>query len=188
MSLIQKPGSLPPCSWPNKETLTTSTKVAINLTCYLINTPLTTTAAINFPIRCFSIYQSSQSKRHYKAPLDIAAFLILPFPHGILFSIGIDTISEVINFYKGRANKPSQDSPTLSSSKRLDPKNFDNACKILGIELDEIKNRSKINENYTKILKGYQERKSKASGPIANGLQELIDDVEQAYQTLISNS
>lgn len=181
MSLVTS-SSRPPgggAFWPNRQTYTTSTIVAMNLACYLLKTPFMATVVLNFPLRGMSMYQTAAFKRYYKFPMDVAAFIILPLPHGILFSIGLDAASEILNYY----HKPTT-SQGVFSTKRLDPTNFENACKILNLRPEEATDLVKVKAQHEVIMKGLEERKRGLSEPLAEGLQQLIEDAQTAYTTL----
>ena len=177
--------SRPPPGWPNRQTLTTSSMVAVNLACHLLERSLVTTAAINLPLRCISVYQAYDSKRYYKLSMDLAAFVLLTIPQGILFSISLDVMSEVLNFCNHPKDKSPQNSPFTSSTKRLNPLIFENARKILNLSPEEAKDSAKIKSKYDEITQELKKKIQGVSKPLQPGLQQIIDDAHEAYTTLV---
>lgn len=185
MMAARTPSHSKPISWPNQETLITSTKIVANLACYFLKSSLAKTAAINFSLRCISVYQTPSSNRYYRLSLEIGAFLVLPLPYGILFSIGVDAISEAVNFYNrhrkgssaGRPKGAPSSRPLVSPLKLLDPTKEENALKILGLQPEDIKNPNKIDSQYQTTIDDLIKKQAN---------QAMIDDVNTAYQTLTS--
>jgi hypothetical protein len=167
--------------WPNLHTVNTTALVAMNFACYFFNSPVATAAIVNLPMRCFSMYQTPSFKRCYKFPMDIVAFVVLPIPHGILFAIGLDVVAEVLNYYDNRKENISH---TVSSTKRLDPTKSDNACKILNVQPGEEKDQVKVKSRCDTIVQEYETKKKGLSEPLAQGMQQLIEDAKKAYLTI----
>ncbi len=196
MMAARTPSHSKPISWPNRETLITSTKIVANLACYFLKSSLAKTAAINFSLRCISVYQTPSSNRYYRLSLETGAFLVLPLPYGILFSIGVDAISEAVNFYNrhrkgssaGRPKGAPSSRPLVSPLKLLDPSKVENALKILGLEASDLGHQLKMDAKYEMILNSLVERKSLAHGDFKIRFQEMIENVQAAYKTLTAVS
>lgn len=73
----------------------------------------------------------------------------------------------------------------FSNAKKLDPTDFSNACKILGVSENESSNLELIHKRYEEIMSSLRQRHSQLSGPLASQLQLLMDDVQSAYITLM---
>ncbi len=64
------------------------------------------------------------------------------------------------------------------------PKNRDEALRLLNVPEDQANDRVVIDERYQTVLKKLEGRLPKLSGPLAAPMKLLIDDCHIAYQTL----
>ena len=190
MTSITNFNDKPPHSWPNIQTGITSTCVIANIACASLKASVKATLGVNAPVRAASIITALYNKEYCKAGLDVPAFFVLFLPYGKLVSIGIDVVSEIINYNQDQGPKPfrprnsEETSSLIDRSKRLDPTDRLNGCKILNVPEEEIENKELIEVKYGKIIDSLRERQSKVSPIIAAEIEKLISDVNIAYETL----
>jgi hypothetical protein len=171
MSLVPTQNSRP--YWPQGQRLSTSTLIAVNTLSYLFNCSLKQTALVNVPFRLYNVYQTKNYSK------ECLAFAALFLPYGFLLSAGVDVIAEVFN----DLDKPTPTS-ALPLPPRLDPQVSENAFKILGLEIGEESDKEVVKTKCKAIVDGFTPNLKKASRPLAEQLQGLIDDAKAAYKTL----
>ena len=186
MTSITSFNGKPPHSWPNIQTGITSTCVVTNIACASLKASVKTTLGVNAPFRAASIITALYNKEYCKAALDVPAFIVLFLPYGKLVSIGIDVVSEAINYYKDQEplNSKEETASLMDKSKRLDPTNRLNACKILNVPEEEIGDKKLIDLKHGKLIESLRGRQAKVSPIIAAEIENLIIDVNIAYDTL----
>jgi len=109
--------------WPNQETVTTSILIVINIACQILGSSPCLTIGLNVPVRLFSGVQALSSGKPYKVAMDALGFGSLLFSHNRLVSIGVDVVSETINFLKKPAEK--NDTNLTKEFKMIPPEHTD---------------------------------------------------------------
>jgi hypothetical protein len=92
--------------------------------------------------------------------------------------------AESLNYIIAQVTPSHTKTSIFSSSKKLDPKNFSNACKILGINEENATNLALVHTQYKTISNDLLQRQAQLSGPLASEVQLLITDIQTAYATL----
>lgn len=183
-SLNRKPQN----NWPNVQIGITWTCVAANIACASSKASVKATLGVNAPIRGASIIMALYNKKYCKAALGVFAFFVLFLPYGKLVSIGIDVISEIINYNQSQGPKPSKKTFSLiDESKRLDPTDQLNAYKILNVSEEERGDKESIKLKHGKLIDSLKKRQGRVSPIIASELENLIRDANIAYDTLLEN-
>jgi hypothetical protein len=88
-----------PHHWPNLQTCNASLTIGINIACYISKVPHFDMLKINTPFRIVSGLYALHNKKKYKVVMDILGLVALFFPYGQIVSVGVDSLSEIVNFY-----------------------------------------------------------------------------------------
>jgi hypothetical protein len=88
-----------PPIWPNLQSCGTLVTIGALLACTISKVPQNQMVKINFSIRFFTGTEAIRYEKQYKVAMEVLAFVALFFPYGRVMSVGIDSMSELINFY-----------------------------------------------------------------------------------------
>ncbi|CCB85719.1 MULTISPECIES: hypothetical protein [Parachlamydia] len=197
-----------PTSWPNTQTLRTSTTLIVNIAAKAIQSSLCSvgvhlaTSTINALgaccIRPITIGCALYDKRYTRVALELLALgsLLSPPTYGQIVCLAVDLISEALNFYEKSQESNSQEMvpvkrqatelfSTFKWKDKLDPKNPVEALKILNIPEEEAHNIDYITAQYEKLKNNHTKKIQKiSSGAFAELIKDMLEEVELAYKTL----
>lgn len=110
---IKTDNSWIPAHWPNIQTRNSVLTIGVTVACCISKIPQIPMLRLHAPFRIFSSVQALHQRKDYKVIMDVLGLVALFFPYGQFISIGLDSASEIINFY----DQPPSDQ--LSESRAL---------------------------------------------------------------------
>lgn len=192
------------CTWPNIHTLFTLATIVSSAACLIFPNPIS--IGINIMTRCastgFAAYALDKAKISTNV-VNIVAILIIK--NWAVGSIALDLIYEGINlnrcevlreflkskfiyFFPKPKKQPLDISRFVNTKFKRDPTLPEDACKILGVPIEEINNLEFIEMRYnSRNREILQKRKiyfDSLGSPFAPEIQRQIDYRDSAYKTL----
>lgn len=170
--------------WPTIQTACVVTNDIANIACGLLKASSPITFCVNIPARVVSIAHVLKYKESHRIIFfNVAALIATLLPYGPFIAIGIDTFSEIINFNEKRK----KENPFLpKTSTKEDLTNLEAAYRLLNIQNRDISIETVIVEK-NRLVGEIEQKKAKASLPLATEFQRWIDDVKIACETVCAS-
>lgn len=180
---------LTPASFPNESTNRNVYSAYMNGICLFTQSSLSTTLALNVPIRVINVWSASQRKDYSALACNLLACAVLFFPYGGLVTIGCDLVILLRDAKNGNSSSKKLAGVGLPYEvKKEDFKSHIQACRFLYLP-DSCSTPATINQRADKFIAAWQKRlKSSSMSPFyANQIQLMIENTENARNFLLDN-
>ncbi len=147
---------------PNKQTLITCMSIVLNTFCQVLKDSVPKTHLLNLPVRSISLSMAVYNKRIYKVACEVAAITALFFPYAPLTAIGIDIISEAVNYYQSRYYPKREEDQKqllgyaysyLGLEKTASLKKVNYEYSLISTALEEVDNRFQYPNDEVKLIR-----------------------------------